>query len=388
MTTKVQTVNRLHHEAMEYSDLSFVARLHGNREEYLRFTRLALLKEAAAADLMVDEDVEPTRSVLHRSAATLAWRCEEYGWAKKLIYRALLGNPPSFVERELNDLLGTVSLAIEGQHLQRHEIQMSLAGNAVGNGLISVRDLLTRANAIPKLLQLSVKSRMRLLGDYSEDELSSVGMVSPLISGIAPGSFILTFRFAGGQQFARHGFEQFDKTVMPFFENIRLLEKGYQSDLLDNIGDPKDYRAFLKAARPLAPDGDRISSVKFQADSGTSLELVSLSRTRASFSDIPLPPLPDEEVVFTATEHEVCKSGILSVADALEQTECVLVTDNGNKWELEGPEDTMDEIVRTFFKRKVEVRGKRMRKTNLVNRIRLSTVDDVGIAADKEQPTT
>ena len=117
MNLKVREVNRLHRKAMEFADESFVVRLEGNREEYLRCTRLALEKEAAAADLMVDEDVEPTRSVLHRSAATLAWRCEEYDRAKRLIYRALAGNPPPDIEYELNDLLGKVKLALAGLEL-------------------------------------------------------------------------------------------------------------------------------------------------------------------------------------------------------------------------------------------------------------------------------
>ena len=97
---------------MEFSDHSFVARIEKDRETYLHFTRLALEKEAAAADLMVDEDVEPTRSVLHRSAATLAWRCEEYDYAKRLIFRGLDGNPPGEIAWELKDLLSKVKEAL------------------------------------------------------------------------------------------------------------------------------------------------------------------------------------------------------------------------------------------------------------------------------------
>lgn len=94
---------------MDFADESFVARLEKDRERFLHYTRLAFEKEAAAADLMVDEeDIEPTRSVLHRSAATLAWRCEMYDEAEKLIYRALAGNPPAEIEYELNDLLDKV----------------------------------------------------------------------------------------------------------------------------------------------------------------------------------------------------------------------------------------------------------------------------------------
>lgn len=113
MNKKAREVNKLHRKAMEFADESFVFRLENNREEFLRLTKLAYEKEAAAADLMVDEfDIEPTRSVLHRSAATLAWRCEMYDEAKWLICRALAGNPPPDIECELNDLLEKVNSAL------------------------------------------------------------------------------------------------------------------------------------------------------------------------------------------------------------------------------------------------------------------------------------
>lgn len=114
MTNKVEAVSILHDQAMEYTDQSFRARRLQGREQYLYFTRLAFKKEAAAADLLVDEDIEPTRSILHRSAATLAWRCEMYEESKRLIYRGLAGNPPSDIENELHDLLEKVVNAIAG----------------------------------------------------------------------------------------------------------------------------------------------------------------------------------------------------------------------------------------------------------------------------------
>ena len=71
MNTKVCEVSRLHKEAMRFADESTVARLLDDREEYLRCTRLAFEKEAEAAQLMVGENIEPTRSVLHRSEHSL-----------------------------------------------------------------------------------------------------------------------------------------------------------------------------------------------------------------------------------------------------------------------------------------------------------------------------
>ena len=386
MNHNAREVKRLHRIAMEYADEADLSKLFGERDKYLRLMKKAFEKEKTAADLMADIHVEPSRGVLHRSAATLAWLCGLYVEAEKLIYRALAGDPRGDIEWELKDLLGTVNLAKSGFHLSEGQLQLSLRGNKVGHGLIPMKELERRQATIPELVQIAVKSRVRRMKNFTEAKLKNIADIEPYIAGVAPGSFILTIRFGVSQQYELPGFDRFEDAVQPLFDNLRLLDEGHFYELEESIGDAGDYRAFLKAAKPLAPDGNHISTVKFQAYAGNKLEIVSLSRTQASFSDIPIPPEPDAKVDYRTTEDDISRTGILKVADALDKTECVLVTDDDTKWELEGPEDTMDEIVRSFFKRKVEVRGKRMRKTNLVNRIRLSTVDDVGIAADKEQP--
>ncbi len=387
MNIRAEKVTELHRKAMELADESFVARLLGNRDEYLRLTELAFEKESAAAGLMADaEDIEPTRSVLHRSAASLAWRCAKYGEARKLIYRALAGDPPSYIIEELDDLLGNVKLSAAGQSLQKYEMQMSLEGSKVGHGLISMKELERRQATIPELVQIAVKSHVRRMKNFTEAKLKNIADIEPYVAGVTPGSFILTIRFGVSQQYELPGFNRFEDAVEPLFDNLRLLDDGRYYELEESIGDADDYRAFIKAAKPLAPDGDRISSVKFQADAGDKLEIVSFRRTQDSFSDIPMPPEPKAEVDYRTTDDDISRTGILKVADALDETECVLVTDDDTKWELEGPEELMDGIVRTFFKRRVEVSGKRMRKTNLVNRIRLSARNDVKAVDYTDQP--
>lgn len=46
---------------------------------------------------------EPTRSVLYRSAATLARDCQDYGEAKRLIQKGLMGRPVDDVAEELKE---------------------------------------------------------------------------------------------------------------------------------------------------------------------------------------------------------------------------------------------------------------------------------------------
>jgi hypothetical protein len=99
-------IKDLHHEAMRLADQASDLRRRGEEQEADTRLRQALERERRAADLAApDLALEPTRSVLHRSAATLAWQCGEYREAERLITTALSGTPPETVAEELRDLL-------------------------------------------------------------------------------------------------------------------------------------------------------------------------------------------------------------------------------------------------------------------------------------------
>jgi hypothetical protein len=92
---------------MELVDEAMLARSQGYPATAGSLTRQAFEKECAAANRVAGMlDLEPTRSVLHRSAATLALECGEHGVAEQLIARALGGEPPDDVARELLKLVG------------------------------------------------------------------------------------------------------------------------------------------------------------------------------------------------------------------------------------------------------------------------------------------
>jgi hypothetical protein len=102
----MQDVETLHREAMELVDQAVLARHRGDAEAAIALSKAAFTKERAAADLVANQfDLEPTRSVLHRSAAVLAIECNQLRDAERLIGRALSGNPPDDIADELRDLL-------------------------------------------------------------------------------------------------------------------------------------------------------------------------------------------------------------------------------------------------------------------------------------------
>ena len=69
-------LNALHQQAMDLAEEATLERLRGNVDCAARLLRDAFEKEKAAAALTSNHlDLEPTRSVLHRSAASLALEC-------------------------------------------------------------------------------------------------------------------------------------------------------------------------------------------------------------------------------------------------------------------------------------------------------------------------
>lgn len=102
----MKDVETFHHEAMELVDRAVLARQQGDQAAGLEFLKSAFEQERSAANLVADQfDFEPTRSILHRSAAALAIECSQLREAERLIGRALAGNPPADIADELRDLL-------------------------------------------------------------------------------------------------------------------------------------------------------------------------------------------------------------------------------------------------------------------------------------------
>jgi hypothetical protein len=105
----MKDIRSLHSEAMDLAESASLAGIRNDPEAATRLLRRAYELEREAASLCSsDLGLEPTRSVLHRSAASLAIDCGEYREAERLIATALSGEPPAEITEELRDLLEQV----------------------------------------------------------------------------------------------------------------------------------------------------------------------------------------------------------------------------------------------------------------------------------------
>ena len=95
-------IRQIHDRAMDLFELALLAARAGDAEKSRRLFNEALEKEAAAADSVGDAyDLEPTRSILYRSAASIALRIGNVQKAKQYVEAGLAGRAPEDVRAEM-----------------------------------------------------------------------------------------------------------------------------------------------------------------------------------------------------------------------------------------------------------------------------------------------
>ena len=197
----MSAVNDFHNKAMEFTELALLARRRGDNQAALPLFEQALEAEVKAIESM-DEYVEPTFSVLHRSAGTLALDCNQLRRAEQLAARALAHEPPPEIAAELRDLLEQVETELKAYEERAPEsvgarlifrgepvsgargMSAQFFANALNNFAMAVHYV--GANQI--IGYLSPKGRVPYKEDY---EL--------MITGIARGSFGFRIEEASGQ---------------------------------------------------------------------------------------------------------------------------------------------------------------------------------------------
>ncbi len=127
----------IHRQAMDTAEQAFIAQRAGKHTDAQRLFREAFTLEVEAARLTDDE---PGRSILHRSAATLALHAQLPRDAEKIAAAGLAGDPPPEVADELRDIMEQIasyrqmaSLDLSGDTLRI--VGELVAGDALNNSV-------------------------------------------------------------------------------------------------------------------------------------------------------------------------------------------------------------------------------------------------------------
>lgn len=359
-------VRKLHDEAMRLAELAAVAKkVEGNLEQANSLLRQAYENEVKAAKLLIDmSSPEPTRSVLFRSAASLAIDCNEFVEAEKLVAIGLSGSPPPDIAEELRDLFERVNfhrhLDLHGVVLEDEELQMSITGRSVSKGIAPSEQLVMRISDARRLIFRTIE---RLLGSPYREGGAVGGEVRKydlFISVPRAASFAVTLKVSRPKPLP--GFEK----ELKFIHSSQIIDemmfcldsfnKSEGEELRKRIQGESYYRNFVGIAKNLAPDGTEVKQVGFTSLRRGQEATVSLTKPR---DQIRLALKRKEELEAKAKGALVTKTGRLLYADATHSVKqsIRLIDDEGKSHNVIVPEGMMSDIVKPLWEERVQVSG-------------------------------
>lgn len=371
-------IEQLHETAMDLAEDAERAKRRGNIEDAQRWFSEAFELEAQAAQQVAFGD-EPTRSILHKSAAVLALDAGFNREAEKLILAALLGEPPFEIAEELRDLLERANferhLLVRGETLNEGQLQLTMLGNAVGVGVALTNVVIQKVRDFEALIYRTVERMSnqpfresgRIKKQIADD--FSVYMSAP-----RAGSFAITLQLGTSKQMSFEGYSRTDEIIDELVQCLALLQNNEEADLKGKIRNAAYYRNFVALGKKVAPDGVDISMVGITTSTQKTLQL-----TRKQ-EQIPIIP-KDEQSNQSETTQEVKVEGTLRFADSVKETKIKIIDKKNKTYTIIVPEGLMNDIVRPLWDFPVIVTGKKLKGKTLL-------LSDIGLAPDPDNMET
>lgn len=366
--TTMSAIKSLHRQAMEEADLAAMARRKGEAGEALvHFHNAYLLEARAAAGFMDDIKAEPNRSILYRSAASLALDCDFLLDAERLICTALAGTPPPEVANELRDLLEQVNfrrhLQLRGMTLSEDEIQMSIAGRAIGFGIAPADAFIQRVEKADTLLyRIAERKQGRPYRESGRRKKSLQDSVELFISTPRAASFAVTFKIGNAVQANIPGLSIGEQIIDELVDCLEILAHGEDATLIERINDEAYYRNFVGLVKGIAPDGRGVDQVGFTAIRNGQMRQVSLRGQEGL-----LRPQTQAQIA-EPLANTVTVTGTLDFADQRKENKSqIQIVEKGGGYHIFSvPPGMMSDIVKPLWGSEVIVVGHRMGKTKVV----------------------
>ncbi len=374
---RLQYIDELHSKAMTHVELAAVYQAKGNEKRAEKENAIALTWETEAANLIASlVTLEPSRSIILRSAAAIAVDCGEFREAERFIATALSGHPGQEMEDDLRDFFEVVNLkrhlSLRGLVLDNNELQLSIAGgDSVGFGVMESKQFLLRAEAIERLLSRTVSRKLGL--EFSESATSNKDF--PIYYSMPrAASFAVTVRIGRPLiqlhlDFEGKGTRLTAKDVIQdVVSGLSEFSEGKVKELETRIDDEAYFNNFTGLAKKLAPDGTKVKTVGLTSVDNGLESKIALERPNRSIWSKP-----------KANSHEVVISGWLRSADERvgKKSHSIIIEDDSAKsTRVYVKPGMLNDIVRPYWGDKIQVTV--LSTKNRLELIDLAPFDDVG----------
>jgi len=362
------TVDDLHPRAMDLAEEAFGHLRRGDEARAKTYFLEALKLEQEAAFLLQPvEGSEPSRSILFRSAAFLAYNAEDFDSAERLVAQGLAGFPPFEIKEELKDLYEDINfkrhLAAKGIALSDNQWVMTIHGNATSFGGTLVEPLLDRVDRVTALFYRTIERllgfKYRASGGTTKEIKDSYGLY---IRAFAPSSFAVAFQIgAPDPQISLFPEEESRQSLDPNFVVDELMkclwvwENRKDGTLKEIIDDETYYENFVGLAKQIAPDGDDVKMVAFTTVRQGEEKPVALRTSRKQLRGaLSSTSAPQEQ-------SKLILKGLLRFASSPRSKPygTVHVTDAETTHKIRVPISVMKDVVQPYYEERVTITASR-----------------------------
>ncbi|OZI05091.1 hypothetical protein BWI93_27275 [Siphonobacter sp. BAB-5385] len=279
MSEKVN-IKATHIEAMRLSSLAMKAKDEGRVSDSLSlYSDAFAMEKIVALSLLNQLENEPTRSVIFRSAASLAMKAHLYRDAEQMIGYGIGGNAPTEILEELKNLYEDINfhrhLSLKEELVSTAEFQLSFSGPGIGYGVAPAKQVNERITVVEHLV---IRSAERIQGlpyrTKGKPDKNIRDLVTFYLGVPQAASYALKIKLGKIDNLHQISlFESFDPSydvysfqkqlINEIVTGIELIEKEDSIALKEMIPDENYLNNFTSLTKALAPDGKIVNQVGF-----------------------------------------------------------------------------------------------------------------------------
>jgi len=351
----------LHQRAMEFAYQAYIARKRGDTARAVNLAREALQIEIKAAEKLPPlAESEPTRSILYRGAASLAYQAKEFQLALKLIREGQTPYAPEEILADLEILHQDVRLAFYlqeiGLTLSNEEALIYLRGQATGYGTIVYKEFTHRLKAVITLIERTFERLS--LRDYRRSGHAASQFFEPMIATAPPGSFAFKLQLAINEASQASLLVDPQSIIGEIVTNIEIatiygvdeLKKRFYAQTKNEEQANSYLLNFMATTKQFAPDGKCIE----QAGITTAKHQILLTPAQSKTIQENLQFVMSEEK--TSSGQPIDIIGELDRADKRENQIGITEEKTQKRYTVEIQEG-LEDVVRSYFGERVRIKG-------------------------------
>ena len=285
--------NHFHDKAMELADEALLLRVKGNKDEAIELFRQAADAERRAAEaLPAIPESEPSRSILYRSAASLAYDAKDFVLADRLVASGLAGFAPAEIAKELKDLYEDINFMRHadalGIEITERGMVMTISGHATFYGGALAGQVTGRVDRLQKVFYRTVERLLRKSYRVQAAVDREIRTRYALYLNTQFASSYGVYIQVGAPNLQPSLIPELeivhpptgDQVIREVLECLRIVEGATPERLRDRIVDQAYYDDFVGFAKELAPDGEDVKTVALKASNQAVEKPVILRKTR------------------------------------------------------------------------------------------------------------